>query len=90
MTGNDSFKKDLDFGEISDVFGKPEKGTFLLVQSLCNGGSDFCRYTLHMNNTFESYIYYQTEQDKVGVSMFDVQYSIINFIHDNKYVLSNS
>ena len=86
ITGNDSFKVDLDLGDISSVFGKPEKGTFLLAQSLCNGGnggSDFCRYVLHMNNTYDSYTYYQTEQDKVGVSMFDVQYSIINFIHDN-------
>lgn len=83
ITGNNSFKKDLDFGEISEVFGKPEKGTFLLERSLCNGGnggSDFCRYTLHMNNTYESYTYYETEQDKFGVSMFDIQYSIINYI----------
>lgn len=86
ITGNDSFKVDLDLGDVFSVFGKQEKGTFLLVQSLCNGGnggSDFCRYILHMNNTYESYTYYQTEQDTVGVSMFDVQFSIINFIHDN-------
>lgn len=86
ITGNNSFKKDLDFAEISDVFGRPEKGTFFLVDSLCNGGnggSDFCRYTLHMNNTYDSYIYYETEQDKSGVSMFDVQYSIINYILNN-------
>lgn len=86
ITGNNSFKKDLDFAEISDVFGRPEKGTFFLVDSLCNGGnggSDFCRYTLHMNNTYDSYIYYETEHDKSGVSMFDVQYSIINYILNN-------
>lgn len=83
ITGNKSFKTDLDFSTQSNIFGKSEKGTYLLEHSLCkggNGGSDFCRYTLHMNNTYESYIYYRTEQDNAGVSMFDVQNSIIQYI----------
>lgn len=85
-TGNGSFKQNLELGELSGIFGKSEKGTFLLENSICrggNGGSDFCRYTLHMNNTSTSYIYYQNEQDVAGISMFDVQYSIIQFIIKN-------
>lgn len=86
ISTSDTFKEDLELGNLSGIFGTSQKGTFLLEESLCNGGnggSDFCRYTLHMNNTYSSYTYYKNKNDKNGVSMFDVQKSIIQYILSN-------
>lgn len=64
-----------------DYLGIPETKYSALVDSLFNHMSDFCRYTLHMNNTMFSRTYFEKKDDKdSGVSMLRVQRSIIQLL----------
>lgn len=83
---NPMVKDGVDLASDSNVFGEQKKGTYSLYDSLCYGtnmGSDFCRYTLHMNSTNFSDIYYRHKTDQEGVPMPTVQNSIIRIIRDD-------
>ena len=82
---NPMVKDGVDLASDSNVFGEKKNGTWALYDSLClggNTGSDFCRYTLHMNSTAFSDVYYKSTSAKDGVSMFTIQNSIIKIIRD--------
>ena len=69
--------------DIVDYLGVPENKNYSLVSSLFSHMSDFCRYTLHMNNTSKSRTYFTDKEDKgSGVDMLLVQRSIINQIKE--------
>lgn len=73
--GEDAIERDANY------FGFAKEKNYGLQNSLCDQGSDFCRYILHMNNTNTSYTYFNDENNKYsGVSMLDVQRSIIHLI----------
>lgn len=64
-----------------NYFGFAKEKNYELVHSLCDRGSDFCRYVLHMNNTSTSYTYFYDKNNKnTGVGMLDVQRSIMQLI----------
>ena len=82
-SNNPMVKDGVDLASDSNVFGEQKNGTYSLYDSLCYGtnmGSDFCRYTLHMNSTNFSDIYYRNKNDQEGVPMPTVQNSIIRII----------
>lgn len=84
-SNNPMVKDGVDLASDSNVFGGKKNGTRALYESLCSGGnmgSDFCRYTLHMNSTAISDVYYKSRSAKDGVSMFTIQNSIIKIIRD--------
>lgn len=84
-SNNPMVKDGVDLASDPNVFGEKKNGTLALYNSLCSGGnmgSDFCRYTLHMNSTAFSDVYYKSTSDKDGVSMFTIQNSIIKIIKD--------
>lgn len=73
--GKDAIEDDENY------FGFAKEKNYSLYHSLCDHGSDFCRYVLHMNNTSTSYTYFSKKDDKnSGVRMLDVQRSIIQLI----------
>lgn len=84
-SNNPMVKDGVDLASNPNVFGEKKNGTLALYYSLCVGGnmgSDFCRYTLHMNSTAFSDVYYKSPSAKVGVSMYTIQNSIIKIIRD--------
>lgn len=76
-SGNEILENDV------NCLGVPENKNYQLVDSLFSHMSDFCRYTLHMNNTSKSRTYLTDKEDKdSGVDMLLVQRSIINQIKE--------
>lgn len=74
-TGREALESKKDYLDV------PDDRNYGLTNSLFSQMSDFCRYTLHMNNTMSSYTYFaEKDNKKSGVSMLDVQRSIIQLI----------